>query len=44
MRPVVRAGAQNARVVGWVSATLYVFGSVVIGTLIGVLRVTKGWA
>jgi hypothetical protein len=44
MRPVMRAGAQNARVLSWVSATLYVFGSVVIGILVGVLRVTKGWA
>lgn len=37
-----RTARQNARVVRWGSLTLYVFGSGVIGTLLGVLLVTKG--
>jgi hypothetical protein len=41
---MVRTARQNARVVQWGSLTLYVFGSGVIGTLFGVLWVTKGWA
>lgn len=40
---MARTARQNARVQGWNVVTLAVFGSGVIGSLLGVWLVTKGW-